>query len=559
MKKILLGILSLIITTYSFGQISDGGIPFSYELPKLKKSPPKVTIEKPDLTFVLKDDIYRDSFKYPPRDAVVVDVDLNMEEHGKWTKLENGDRIWRLEIEIPEAVSLELFYENFYLPTGAKLFLFDPQQTMHIGAFTEINNKPRNRFASDAIDGASTVLEYFEPENVAGQGSMTISGVGYKYRDLRSLGGSQHCEVDVNCSEGESWLNEINATMRIRTKVGSELGWCTATLMNNTDQNCRPFILTALHCGLNTNDSQSSTADYDAYKFYFKFQTPGCDSGNASAAATITGCDLRADSNDDGGASGSDFMLLELQEQIPASYNPFWAGWNSASVSTSGGGVCIHHPAADVKKISTYSNTLQSASWQPPSSQNNHWRVFWIETENGWGVTEGGSSGSGIFDVNHRLVGTLTGGSSFCEGVNPPNGPDDPDLFGKLNRHFTSNPNPSSEKLKVWLDPTGSNTLTLDGSANPCGNVGVAEITAVEVFSIYPNPGNGEFYLDLQNEDLEVDFVNVFDVQGKLIFSTQSRMDPIYLDLGGSSEGVYLVQLILKGNKYFTQKILIEK
>ncbi|NND77610.1 MAG: T9SS type A sorting domain-containing protein [Flavobacteriales bacterium] len=557
MKRSLLLITLLSIVSFTFGQISQGGMPLSFELDQIKRAPIKVVLEKPDLTNFMEDDIERESFKYPPRDAVIIPVNKSMENDGEWEILANGDRIWRLEIYVPDAVSLELFYEDFFMPPGAKLFLYDPEHKNVFGAFTEINNKPRYRFATDAVPGENTVLEYFEPAEVAGQGRLTIKDLGYAYRDLRGLGGSQHCEVDVNCSEGEGWANEIDATVRIRTRISGNLFWCTGTLMNNTSQDCKPYILSALHCAL--NGVQSSTADYDLYKFYWKFQTPGCDSGNASAASAITGCDLRGDSNDGGGSSGSDFMLLELQENIPASYNPFWAGWSKSSVASSGGGVCIHHPNADVKKISTFSNTPQTASWNPGSSNNNHWRVFWEETDNGWGVTEGGSSGSGLFDAEHKLIGTLTGGASFCEGVNPPNGPDDPDMFGKMNRHFVSNPNPSSEKLSEWLDPIDNGATTFEGSANPCGNVGIDEISADKVFTIFPNPSNGNFVLEIVNEDLKVDLVNIFDAQGKIVRKIQSSAYPISVDLSNNEAGIYLVQLILEGNKNYTRKIVLEK
>ena len=557
MKKALLIVTLLSITSFTFAQISLGGEPFSFEMDQLKSAPAKIILDKPDITVQLEDDINRDAFKYPPRDAVIISVNKSLSEDGNWTKLTNGDRICRMEIHVPEAVSLELFYENFYLPEGAKLFLYSPDKEQVLGAFTELNNKPRNRFATDAIFGSTTVIEYYEPASVEGQGSLTIKDLGYAYRDMRSGGGSQHCEVDVNCSEGEGWVNEIDASVRIRTRVAGNLFWCSGTLMNNTAQDCKPLVLSALHCAL--NGTQSTTADYDLYKFYWKFQTPGCDSGNASAASSITGCDLRGDSNDSGGASGSDFMLMELQEIIPGSFNPFWAGWNSSSVATSGGGVCIHHPNADVKKISTFSNTPQTASWMPPNSQNNHWRVFWEETNNGWGVTEGGSSGSGLFDVNHRLIGTLTGGASFCEGVNPPNGPDDPDMFGKLSKHFTSNPNSSSEKLKAWLDPNDSGVGTFDGSSDPCGDVGINEITSQEIFSIYPNPNNGNFIIDIFNEDLRIDVVNVFDAQGKAMKQIKNSTYPISIDLSAKPEGIYMIQIILEGNKSFSSKVILTK
>ena len=81
---------------------------------------------------------------------------------------------------------------------------------------------------------------------------------------------------------------------------------------------------------------------------------------------------------------------------------------------------------------------------------------------NGHGVTEGGSSGSPLFNYDGQIVGTLTGGSSYC------NTPTSPDVYGKMSYHWTSNGTPNDERLKPWLDPTNSGVTTLNGSSDPC-------------------------------------------------------------------------------------------
>ena len=73
----------------------------------------------------------------------------------------------------------------------------------------------------------------------------------------------------------------------------------------------------------------------------------------------------------------------------------------------------MHHPSGDIKKISTYSSNLNTSGWNGNGVQS-HWRVYWTSNSNGHGVTEGGSSGSPIFRANGRIMGTLTGGGSYC-------------------------------------------------------------------------------------------------------------------------------------------------
>jgi len=72
-------------------------------------------------------------------------------------------------------------------------------------------------------------------------------------------------------------------------------------------------------------------------------------------------------------------------------------------------GASIHHPSGDVKKISTYATTPLRVDNSPNVPGSLHWRVTWAT-----GVTEGGSSGSPLFDQSNRIIGDLSGGPSAC-------------------------------------------------------------------------------------------------------------------------------------------------
>ena len=124
-------------------------------------------------------------------------------------------------------------------------------------------------------------------------------------------------------------------------------------------------------------------------------------------------------------------------------------------------GVGIHHPSADIKKISTYVTPVVSTSWNG-TVFNTHWQILWAATGDGHGVTEPGSSGSPLFDFNHHIVGTLTGGGSDCTT------PNNNDLFGKFSYHWTNNGATANKRLKNWLDPNNTGVQTLDGMYGPC-------------------------------------------------------------------------------------------
>ncbi len=83
-----------------------------------------------------------------------------------------------------------------------------------------------------------------------------------------------------------------------------------------------------------------------------------------------------------------------------------------------------------------------------------HWKVNYF-----LGSTEGGSSGSPIFNQNGLIVGTLTGGDSDCLDQ------DLPDMYGKFWFHWDQYENQSGHMNK-YLDPINTGERKLDGLNN---------------------------------------------------------------------------------------------
>jgi hypothetical protein len=228
------------------------------------------------------------------------------------------------------------------------------------------------------------------------------------------------------------------------------------------------LFLTALHCGVNC-----SAGDFNQWKFYFRYESPNCTNPNTAGTLDdyfINGCVKLSDSGDGGGTTGSDFLLVQLGTAAnqattittlkSANFNAYWNGWDANNTATTGG-TGIHHPAGDIKKISTFSGNTVSSTWG--STPNTHWRLVWTANTNGHGVTEGGSSGSPIFNNSSgRIIGTLTGGGSFCNATNQP------DFYGKVSYHWISNGTTNNRRLKPFLDPANTGALTQNGSADPC-------------------------------------------------------------------------------------------
>ena len=178
---------------------------------------------------------------------------------------------------------------------------------------------------------------------------------------------------------------------------------------------------------------------------YYNYERPECGEGNGLLNRRRTGVIRLADSDDIQGNNfdGSDFLLVEVEDEIPSNWDVYYAGWD-ASGSGSGSGVGIHHPSGDVKKVSTYTQNTSSISL---GAFGSHWRVYWVETVTDHGVTEGGSSGSHLFNEEGLSIGTLSAGLSACSngGAGAGTGPNQPDYYGKMSYHWDDNPNPADE------------------------------------------------------------------------------------------------------------------
>jgi PKD repeat protein len=435
---------------YSLAQISEGGIPQSFSNMDLKEQLKLMEFSKPDLEqLMIEDQINAESkFPGPERMGISIPVQLDLNNSGTWESLPDGSLIWRLKIKIADALALGVYYDQFFLPAGSKLFLYNDAGTQVIGAFTSQNNPESGLFATEFIQGDIVTLEYYEPAGTTEEAIISISEVAYAYRFVYFISDeglrdqSLPCMINVACEEGIGWENQKKGIARLSIKIGYYYYWCSGSLINNTSNNRTPYLLTAEHCGEGANAS-----DLNQWIFYFNYQSATCTGNYGPSSNTTTGCSLK--SRDPlTGFDGSDWELVQLNSTPPASYGVYYNGWNRTNTPADSG-VCLHHPAGDIKKVSTYLNPMISSTWW--NGTPSHWRVTWSETANGLSIMEGGSSGSPVFDQDGLIMGDLSGGyqSNSCENPSPA-------WFGKVWYSWDQMGSTPATRLKDWLDPTNT-------------------------------------------------------------------------------------------------------
>jgi len=380
-------------------------------------------------------------------------LDYNMIKHGRWTSLEQGF-VWNLGFTLPGAPGMNVYFRNVHLSETDTLLVYAPDGRNH----PEIKTFADNDISSGTgfLPGDSLIVELHTQREIIpfelAETGIANDTYSHSSRDFGDAGG---CEVPVNCEEGRDWQSEKDGVARILVKEATNLFWCTGSLVNNTNNDGKPYFLTANHCGENAGDF-----DYRAWVFYFNYESDDCGfpTTEPDISHKVIGARLLAHShnNTDGAA---DFKLLLLNRHIPEEYHPYFNGWDrSGNISVSG--VTIHHPGGDIKMISTYTEAVVSASFDngQPDEEGMYWQVHWDETDNGYGVTEGGSSGSPLFNSDGYVIGALTGGNASCTY------PDKSDYYGKLYYAWESEGEDSTSQLKYWLDPLESGVVLLKGT-----------------------------------------------------------------------------------------------
>ena len=453
MKKNLLSTLTLAVLFLSssvIGQIThETGTPPSWKLFKSATDGiPVIKMPSFDLAKLQAEDVIVDADKSGPwRFGNPFETNYTTANSGVWNAGENGERVWRLAVTSEGATSMNVIFDEYKLVAGDQVYIYNQDRSDVIGPFTHLNNKDWEGLATLPIAGQTLIVELRQANPLAAeQSKLSVGQVTHGYRDIfgyakrvyeKGLNDSGSCNNNVVCPVGDNWRCQI-ASVAIIVVGGS--GACTGTVLNNHDQDQRPLFLSANHCGTNVTN----------WVFRFNWDSPTCTpTANGPTSQSVSGATLLASS------AGSDMSLMELSSAIPSAYNVYYSGWDASGVFPTNQ-IAIHHPSGDVKKISFDDD----AATHGTMSGAQCWRVGNWED----GTTEPGSSGSGLWDQNQRLIGQLYGGSASCSSITN-------DFYGRLDISWDGGGTAGS-RVKDYLDPNGTGVKVLDGlGAGVCAGV----------------------------------------------------------------------------------------
>lgn len=354
-----------------------------------------------------------------------------------WEK-SGSEFIWTHQVSAPNAVSLNFGFTRFYLPKGAELNIYSADRSQFIRTFTSLDNNDARELWTPVIMSDDVILEVKAPLEVASAVDIELGQIGQGFRTFaQSTLKSGSCNVDVACSDSAGWENEINSVGVISTG-GSR--FCTGFMVNNTSYDKTPYFMTAAHCRITATTAPSLVV-------YWNYQTSKC-KGPRDGKLT----DFQSGSVHLAGGSKTDFTLVKLNSKPKQNWNVNYAGWDASEDGHDSPAVAIHHPNVDEKSISFENEHTVLSSYGGATSPGDSTHVKVIDWDKG--TTEPGSSGSPLFNSDHRVVGQLHGGGAAC-------GNDLPDYYGRLHMSWEGNGTPNGA-LKYHLDSANTGVLFTD-------------------------------------------------------------------------------------------------
>jgi hypothetical protein len=361
---------------------------------------PSVDIVNTDL-----DPLIDASAPHAVRFAVNVPHAVSLGRQGQWQD-SGGTSTWTYSARIATAVSLSFHASTIQLPPSAVLEV--------TGARSSVSYRARDARLGELWErpliGDEITVSVSVAKSERSQVRLEIDSFQAGYRSLghatpdhphyRELVGqsasTSSCTLNYSCQATAANQGPANATVAVI--VNNEIQ-CTGTLLNDTQSDGTPYVLTARHCengelgGGLPQAAMSVTVYWDAVTPCGQTLASIYD-GNAvtqSGATTVV--------------EQQDAWLIRLYG-FPAATDAYYAGWD-ATGGVFSNGYSIHHGLGFDKQYVEWYGQAVTENIPAATLKIGYASAFW-GVVNQAGNAGAGASGGALFDPNNHVVGSAT-------------------------------------------------------------------------------------------------------------------------------------------------------
>jgi V8-like Glu-specific endopeptidase len=374
---------------------------------------------------------------------------------------QDGGFVWTGIVEASGASAVRLHFTGFDLPEGAEMYVYG-KDGQAAGPYTGRGPVGNGELYTHSIFGDQISVQLFQNGAPARLPSgLMLESVGYiGPRFLKAViptpetapssiekafcSYNESCVNGAACSSSNAVADARQAIASILYQSGGGYYICTGGLIADTVASATPYFLTANHCVSSNNVASSVETFFD---YVTNCSGSNCTQPYNNTGDTVGATVLSASSNTDHS------LLLLTGAPITADGTVAFMGWNSTPVANSNGTNLyrISHPSGAPQAYSEHDVDTGAGTCRTLPRGN------FIYSNDTYGATEGGSSGSPVVDGNGRVVGQLYGACG-TDVNNVCNSAANSTVDGALAAYFSS--------VSQWLNP---------GTGGPsCSSIGAS-------------------------------------------------------------------------------------
>ncbi len=343
-----------------------------------------------------------------------------------------------------DALAVRLLLDLSGMVPGDVAWVVDPTGPRAFGPYTAATPGSDSLW-SPTVEGDTAVLLVQSARSAAPAATVTgmshfFTGFGdYLLKQTAQL----PCHVNIECeTQGIAQSVSSGVGVMVIPSGGFDQALCSGTLVNNPDTPWfEPYFFTANHCV----DSQTMAASVDVIWDYRATECGKDDPPSLASLPRSSGVTLLTTN------ANLDLTLIELDDAPSGAFGRTFAGYTTRAITVGEAVTGMHHPNGSHMRIS-YGLVRETGVYRP-LSYFNQIDVLWSQ-----GVTENGSSGSGLFLDNgtFQIIGALSNGpqhSCFDTSNNH-------DFYGSLKNFYP--------QAQSWLSGTTPGTPGEPASGGVC-------------------------------------------------------------------------------------------